>query len=183
MVSLASVASRFEISFQVIEGGSGNVVGVLSETEQGSQPSYVFVSPRHVLRVRLPNALREGMVIRTPSGDRFIVGHNGPSEGRSGTLFQSYRLFEPTGQYLWQRRSKTVDPVTNVEREGAPVTMGTVWAALEQIDREQFDSKLRASFEIARFITGANVQSDDLIDGRRVTRSDVTLGLRIGTIQ
>jgi hypothetical protein len=60
--------------------------------------------------------------------------------------------------------------------------MGTVWAAMEPLDREAFDRKIRASFEQSRFITGAAVLSDDLLDGRPVTKSDVLLGLRIGVI-
>ena len=62
MVSLASVARRFEVPFTVIEGGRGQVTGILSETDQNSQPSYVFVQPRHVLRTPFPTALKAGMV-------------------------------------------------------------------------------------------------------------------------
>lgn len=182
MVSLAKVGARFEIPFQVIAGGSGVIMAILSETEQASQPSYVFVQPRHVLRTPAQTALRVGMVIRSPSGSPFIVGGNGPSEHQSGTLWQSFRLFEPTGQYLWQRRSRVLDPITKQYREGPLGIIGTIWAALEQMDREQMDREMRNSFEQQRFITGAAILADDLIDNRAVTKVDKQLGLAIGVL-
>lgn len=182
MVSLISVGERFDIPFSVIEGGQGLVKGVLSETDQNSQPSYIFVQPRHVLRTLLPTAIRNGMVLRSPSGSIFIVGANGPSETWRGTLWQSFRLFEPTGQVLWQRRKKILDPITKREKDDGLETLGMIWVAIEPIDREAYDVTLRTSFEQTRFITGAPVQSDDLVDNRAITKVDKQLGLSIGVL-
>ena len=183
MVSLASVTSRFEIPFTVIEGGRGVVRGVLTETDQNSQPSYIFVQPRHVLRTRYPTALRPGMVLQTKAGSIFIVGANGPSENTRGTLWQSFRLFEPTAQVEWRRRQKVMDPIAKVLREGGePELLGRIWVAIEPMDREAYDVTLRTSFEQTRFITGAAVQSDDLVDNRTVTKVDKQLGLSIGVL-
>jgi hypothetical protein len=182
MVSLSKVGRRFEVPLTVIEGGSGTIQGIISETDQQQIPSYIFVQQRHVLRVPAPTALQFGMVVRTPAGQVYILGDNGPSEAAEGTVWQSFRLFEPSGQYRWERRIKVVDPVTRLERDDGLQDMGTVWAAMEPLDREAFDRKIRASFEQSRFITGAAVLSDDLLDGRPVTKSDVLLGLRIGVI-
>ena len=182
MVSLKTVTKRFEIQFTVVEGGRGIVRGVLSETDQNAQPSYIFVQPRHVLRSTFPTAIKPGMVIKSPSGAPFIVGANGPSETMDGTLWQSFRLFEPTGRYEWTRRGKVIDPITRQEREGETISLGKIWVAVESMDREVFDRGLRASFEQARFITGAPVQSDDLIDNRAITKVDKQLGVYIGVI-
>jgi len=182
MVSLATVGERFDIAFRVIEGGSGIITGVLSETDQNAQPAYVFVNPRHVLRTVYPTALKIGMVIESLQGSKFIVGDNGPSENWRGTLFQSFRLFEPTGRYSWKRRTRIVDPITKAERDGPLETLGTIWAAIEALEREVNDSRLRQSFEQNRFITGAPVQSDDLIDNRPITKVDKQLGLQIGVL-
>lgn len=182
MVSLASVGERFEIPFTVVEGGQGIVTGILSETDQNAQPSYIFVQPRHVFRTSFPTAVRNGMVLRSPSGSLFIVGANGPSETYRGSIWQSFRLFEPTAKVLWQRRKKRIDPVTKREREDGLELMGEIWVAIEPIDREAFDVTLRTSFEQTRFITGAPVQSDDLVDNRAITKVDKQLGLSIGVL-
>jgi hypothetical protein len=182
MVSLASVGRRFELPFQVIEGGRGMIKATLSETDQNSQPSYVFVQPRHVLRTPFPSALRAGMVIRSPGGSPFIVGENGPSEQREGTIWKSFRLFEPTGRYMVRRRTRIMDPIAKQPIEGPIKDIGMIWAALEPLDREQSDREMRVNFEQARFITGSVVANGDLIDNRVVTKVDRQLGLAIGVL-
>lgn len=182
MVSLKTVGERFDIAFKVIEGGQGLVTGILSETDQNAQPAYVFIQPRHVLRTIYPTALKVGMVIESAAGSKFIVGDNGPSENWRGTLFQSFRLFEPTGRYLWQRRKMKIDPITKAQRDDGLEDVGLVWAAIEALEREVNDSRLRSSFEQNRFITGAPIRSDDLLDNRAVTKVDKQLGLSIGVL-
>lgn len=182
MVNLKSVQRRFEIMFTIIDGGSGQFRAVIAETDQVNQPSYIFVPPRHVLRTPSPSPLQPGMVIRSPYGSVFIVGYNGPSENHEGRLWNSFRLFEPTGQYDWVRRTKVLDPVTRQERESVPQNMGKIWVAIEPMDREQTDREIRTSFEQARFITGALIQSDDLINDRPVTKVDRQLGLAVGVL-
>lgn len=182
MVSLKSVGERYEIPFSLVEGGTGIVTGILTETDQNSQPSYIFVQPRHVLRTLAPTAIKNGMVLRSPSGSLFIVGANGPSETYRGTLWQSFRLFEPTARVPWQRRKFRVDPISKQKREDGITELGLIWVAIEPIDREAYDVTLRTSFEQTRFITGAAVKSDDLIDNRAVTKVDKQLGLSIGVL-
>jgi hypothetical protein len=182
MVSLTSVGRRFEVPFAVIEGGTGVITAILSETDQNSQPSYVFVQPRHVLRTTAPTALRAGMVIRSPGGSPFIVGLNGPSEQREGTLWDSFRLFEPTGRYALSRRTKVLDPIAKQYKEGPVQQIGTIWSAMEPLDREQADREMRVNFEQRRFITGSMVAPGDLIDNRTVTKVDRQLGLAIGVL-
>lgn len=182
MVSLKSVQKRFESMFEVIEGGSGVLPGVISEAEQSSQPVYVFVQPRHVLRVRLPSALHLGMVVRSPAGDVYIVGDNGSSETSKGVLWQSFRLFEAQRTVTWERRIKTVDPITRLQRDSSIQLLGTPWVAIEALEREVLDRKVHASIEQSRFISGADVLPDDLLDGRPVVKSDLMLGLKVGVI-
>lgn len=182
MANLAKVQSRFEVEFKVIEGGSGHLGGVISEAEQSSQPTYIFIQPRHVLRVRLPSALRTGMVLMSPAGDYYVAGENGASENYRGVLWQSYRLFEATRTVKWQRRVKSTDVVTGLERDSYLEDLGDIWAALEPTEREVVDRRAHMSLEQSRFITGANVLEDDLLDGRPVTRADTMLGVRVGML-
>lgn len=183
MASLNHVAARFETLFTVIDGGSGVIRGELTETEQNSQPSYVFVAPRHVLRTRFPSPVKPGMVIRTPAGDVFIIGDNGPSETRFGTIWNSFRLFEATGQYAWKRRQKVIDAITKLEKDtNVDTPLGLIWAALEPLDRLATDREIHYSFGQARIITGAPIQPNDIVDNRVVSKLDKQLGLSIGLL-
>jgi hypothetical protein len=182
MVSLAKVGRRFEVPLVVVEGGRGTLSGVITEADQKQIPVYAFVNPRHVLRTPMVSAARVGMVIRTPAGALYILGENGPSEQREGTLWQSWRLFEVTGRYSWKRRNKVIDPATQLERDDGYEDMGPIYCALEPLDREVGDFRMSASFEQSRIITGRDVRHDDLVDGRKVTRADRTLGVVIGVI-
>lgn len=183
MASLKTVGSRFSTLFNVIEGGSGIVRGELTETEQNSQPSYIFVVPRHVLRTPFPTAVKPGMVLRAPAGDVFIVGENGPSETRSGTIWQSFRLFEASGQYEWKRRVKVIDAITKQWKDtGTFTTPVKIWATIEPLDRLQFDREIHYSFEQFRIITGQPIKNDDIVDNRTVSKLDKQLGLSIGLL-
>jgi hypothetical protein len=182
MASLSKVGRRFEVPFTIIEGGSGVIRGVMSEADQKQIPVYAFVNPRHVLRTPLKTALRTGMVVRSQSGAVFIVGENGPSEQPEGTIWMSWRLFDATQQVHWTRRRKTIDPVTRLERDQGFDDLGLIWAAIEPLDREVSDFRMSASFEQARIITGQPIKHDDLIDERKVTRSERALGVTIGVL-
>lgn len=183
MVSLKTVGNRFSTKFIILEGGSGVVHGEMSETEQNSQPSYVFIAPRHVLRTKFPTLVNPGMAIQSPAGTVFIVGDNGPSETSKGTIWQSFRLFEATGQYLWTRRGKTLDPITKqLQDTHVPEQLGLIWAALEPLERMQADREIHYQFGQSRIITGAPLKDDDLVDNRPVTKVDKQLGLSIGVL-
>jgi hypothetical protein len=182
MASLTRIGRRFEIPFTIVEGGTGMIRGHISEADQGQIPSFQFIPARQMLRTAMRTALKLGMVVRSPAGVHYVVGENGPSEQVEGPLWQSWRLFECTGRYQWKRRTKTIDPVTELERDGGYEDMGMIWAALEPLDREVSDFRMSASFEQARIITGRPIASDDLVDNRKVVRADVTLGVRVGVL-
>ena len=180
---LKQIGDRFHIPYRVIDGGSGTFLATITETDQTSQPAFVFVRPRHVMRTPSPTAVKPCMTIESPTGEKFMVGENGPSEGFRGRLWDSFRVFEPTGQYLWQRRGKAIDPITKQQRDtGVPQNMGTIWAAIEAIDREASDREMREFFEQQRFITGHPVKAGDTLDNRQVSKVDKMLGLYIGVL-
>jgi len=184
MASLKKIGRRYEVPLTVVEGGSGIVSGILSETDQKQIPVYAFVFSRHVLRTPAITPCKVGMVLRSPAGVMYVVGDNGPSEQRQGTLWQSFRLFVATDKVEWSRRTKMVDAVALVERDvGGPLPkIGDIWVTIEPLDREAPDYKAHASFEQSRFITGQPVKADDTLNGRKVIRSERMLGLYIGVL-
>jgi hypothetical protein len=170
------------IPMAVIEGGRGTIYGTLTETDQTQIPAYTFVNPRRIMRTNPASALRAGMVLRSPSGEVFIVGENGPSDAPGGMLWQSWRLFEATAQVTWQRRTSIIDAVTQLPREGQLQDMGMIWALIEPTDRETPDLTMRVSHEQDRLLCGAAIQHDDLVNGKKVIRADLVLGVRLGTL-
>lgn len=182
MARLSKVGPRFRIPLTIVEGGSGIIHGEVTEADQKQIPVYAFVNPRHVLRTPALSPVKTGMVVRTPAGQHFIIGSNGPSEQPEGTIWQSWRLFEATAKVQWQRRKKIVDLITRQERDDGLEDMGMIWAAIEPLDREVGDFRMSASFEQSRVITGKQVKHDDLINGRKVTRAEPTLGVIIGVL-
>jgi hypothetical protein len=110
-----------------------------------------------------------------------MVGKHGDSEGRDSLLFRTFRLFEASERYAWQRRGKMTDPVTRLETDNGLVALGMIWGAYEP-SPEMFDRQLRGSFETARFITNAPVEKDDVVDGMKVSRADDQLGLKLITL-
>lgn len=182
MTKLAQLHRRFAIPLKVIEGGRGTIHGVLTETDQTQIPAYTFVNPRRILRTDPKTAIRAGMAVQSPSGEVFIVGDNGPSDAPGGTLWQSWRLFEATQQVTWTRRSFIIDPVTEMKREGQPQDLGKIWCLIEPLDRETPDLAMRASHEQDRVLCGADIQNDDIVNGKKVIRADRVLGVRLGTL-
>lgn len=178
MPSLQKVNDRFLERIEVIEQGSGFFLGIVDEPSQGTIPAYQFTSPRRLVRTNPGVPLKSGMVIRTKAGAIYIVGDLGDADD----IFQSFRLFEVTGQYAWQSRGKTIDPVTELPTDNGLVNNGLIWGTYEPGSQEVFDRQLHLDMETGRFITNALIKRDDVVDGKRVTRVDHVLGLQLANI-
>jgi hypothetical protein len=182
MSRLRDVAEKFATFFTIIAGGSGLVRGALSPANLNEQPAYLFITPRHVFKTPFPTALKPGMVLRSNGGEVFIVGENGPSDTFKGMLWQSFRLFEATGQYEWARGKEYQDQITHLKTKGKPEVIDTIWAALESLDREVADREMRVNFEQRRVITGSPIKVGDTVDNHTVSKVDKQLGLWIGVL-
>lgn len=182
MLTLKTVGRSFEVPLKVTWNGSGVIHAVISETDQSQIPSYVFVPPRQLARVKHPTALRTRHVVKTPSGLEYIVGENGPSEQIEGVLWQSFRLFQVTDYLLWTRRGEKLDPVTRLKREGKPESLGLIPLAVEPTDREEDERRLATRIEQARYISAHPLQADDYVGDYRIVRADDVLGVTIGML-
>lgn len=182
MLSLKTVGRSFEVPLEVTWNGSGTILAVISETDQTQIPSYIFVPPRQLARVKTPTALKPRHVVKTPSGLEYIVGENGPSEQIEGVLWQSFRLFQVTHYLPWRRRGTVVDPVTKLKKEGAMVELGEIPIAIEPTDREEDERRLSTRIEEARYLAAHQIKSDDYVGDYRATRADEMLGITIGML-
>jgi hypothetical protein len=181
MPSLHNADDRFGTLLTVIEGGSGDFTGIVSEPGQGEVPSYQFNLPRRLLRVNSGLPLQTGMVVRSPEGTTWMLAKHGDSEVHSGALFRNFRLFEATQQFSWEKRGKVIDPITRLPKDAGMVAQPDIWGSYEP-SPEMFDRQMRTSFEAGRFITTADVKRDDIVDGKKVSRVDIQLGLRLCTL-
>lgn len=182
MPSLRSSDNRFALPLTIVEGGSGAFHGVLSEPGQGDVPSYLFTLPRRLLRVEPGTPVSPGMVVRSPAGVTFLVGAHGPSEAVAEETFNSFILFEATGRFKWQTRGKTTDAITGLPRDTGLQTQPSIWGFYEPATIEGFDRALRTNMETGRFMTNAPVQRDDMVNDMKVSRCDLSLGLRLITL-
>lgn len=181
MPSLQRADDRFGTPLTLIEGGSGVFTGVITEPNQGEVPAYLFNLPRRLLRVDAQLPVKAGMVVRGSAGTTWMLGEHGDAETGWGVIFRSFVMFEATQQFTWQKRTKIIDTITTLERDAGLVDQPPIWGCYEPAP-EMFDKQLHSNFEIARLITTADVKRDDMVNGMKVNRVDVQLGVRIVTL-
>lgn len=183
MLSLANVDERFKTHFEIIENGVGTFTGIIDEISQTQVPSYVFSPPRRLLRVDRLLPITTKLIIRTQGGTIFLIGQHGDSETTQGTVFRSFRLFQASKKFHWQRRLSKVEPITGLaETESMEdMTPSHIWGSYEPTP-EMFDRQTHVSMETARFITNQPIKRQDRIDGKDVVRVDEQLGLFIATL-
>lgn len=181
MPSLQQADERFGTLLTLIEGGSGQFRGIVSEPGQGEVPSYQFNLPRRLLRVEAGLPITAGQVVRSPEGTTWMLGKHGDSELERGITFRSFRMFEATQLFSWKKRDKVVDLATTLPKDNGLLDQPDIWGAYEP-SPEMFDRQMRTTFETGRFITTADVKRDDVVDGRKVSRVDLQLGLRLCTL-
>lgn len=178
MPLLSSTDQRFLVNFEVLEGGSGQFGGIISELGQGEAPSFMFNLPRRLLRVASGVPIKASMVIKEQSGGVYILGEHGTSESRGLVMFTNYRLFTAPQQYNWQTRIKVIDPITHLETDTGLSEPVKIWGVYEP-SPERFDRTTHVSFEAGRFLTNRVIQREDVIDGRKVVRVDSQLGISL----
>lgn len=181
MPSLSRPNDRFSINFEIIENGSGTFRGIITEPGQGDVPTYQFNLPRRLLRVTSHLPITAGMVVKDLGGTVFVLANHGASESRDEELFRNFRMFEAPKKYTWQTRGKETDVVTKLQRDTGLIDQPDIWGCYEPTP-ESFDRGLRTSVETGRFITNKQINRDDMVDGRKVTRVDDQLGIYLATL-
>lgn len=162
-----SLPSKFSKIFRTTAGAKfwGELTFADEEGEGG------FLAPRRFLTVSRKSTAALGSVVVAPTGDRFILG--GHVNYEFVTVFKAYSVDRAA---VWTRATKMVDTATGLDREGIPTPMGTLWITLEPL-RQVKDFEI--SEDIFRFVTGQDVQTGDLIDGKRIIRVLNQIGLKV----
>src|SRR5205085_10806939 len=127
MPSLQRADDRFGTPLSIIEGGSGQFTGVMTEPNQGEVPAYLFNLPRRLLRVSASMPVTPGMVVRTSNGKAWMLGEHGDAETSQGIIFKSLVMFEATQQFTWQKRGQVKDVVTGLDKDTALGDQPRLW--------------------------------------------------------
>lgn len=183
MLTLDSADEKFKTRFEIIENGTGVFHAIIDEISQNQVPAYVFSLPRRLLRIDKNLPLSTRMILRTQGGTIFLIGRHGDSETFQGTVFRSFRLFEATQKYHWQRRVLKANRLTGLAESESLQDMqpAYIWGSYEPTP-EAFDRETHVANESARFITNHPIQRQDRVDGKDVIRVDEQLGLFIATL-
>lgn len=142
-----------------------------------------FLNPRLLLRVRAKETILAGMIIVDPAGRKFLVGDHDATIDDGWSIARSHALFQMTDSVLWQRNGVGADPVTNLPTDTGPVTVGTIWCAIEHMGAMLADIGTRMFVEKRRVITGSPVKTHDLVDGTLVKRVTPIYGIYVAEIE
>lgn len=127
--------------------------------------------PHRTLSVGRNSILKGGDVVNW-NGIRYLL-----VDQHTLTVMKRFLAAEITHEVHWERVERAIDPVTRVERSGAPQT-------LEQnlpVILEPRSSVEDEGFEMAKYrgFTGSDVRQGDLIDGMKVQDVQELFGIKI----
>lgn len=176
MSRLRRTSERFQSPIKII--GGPRTVGVIHLPSDTTDPGIEFAYPKMALRVGRRSIVKPGQVVETDAG-YFLLAHH------SATLdYKTFYMLQCDRQVAWTRPVSTVDPITKLETTGgAPQPLGEIWVMWERNRREYADLPIRFNQETTLSATGSAVAIGDMLDGRKVTRVNEALGIKVLELQ
>lgn len=177
MKFISRTASRFNEWFTTLDGlvFRGRIEPLSDSTAMTTN----FLDPRQVLHV-LPNEpLSIGTVIKSRSGDVFMLADHDDTPGAR----VSFRLFRMTKYVLWERPTTVADVITNLPKDTGMGELGSIWILTELYGKEDLDRGLYIQAERLRVITGAAIRLNDKVDGLMVRRINTVYGITVAETQ
>lgn len=152
--------------------------GIIFHPPDQEDPGVEFGTRRLTLRVRPDSLIRTGQVIQCTSGRFVVADFNVNGDYRNHLLFQVDRLV------TWTRLVSEEDPLTGLPRKaGEPENLGKIWVLWQRQRREYMDLPIRANQETTMTVTGSHLEVGDFLDGKRVSRVNLALGIRVVELQ
>lgn len=127
--------------------------------------------PYRVLVVKSPRIASVGAVVQTAGGRKILLLETAPDFDWA----EAYRAAYVSREYSWKRRVVVTDPVSKVKRDNGLADMGPIFAYFEKPEAILFQGTSETKY---RFLTGQDVMSGDIIDGRNVKRVYETMGVK-----
>lgn len=128
--------------------------------------------PYRKLMVKSPGIARVGIVVVDPGGRKILLLETAPDLAWA----EAYRAAYVSQEYPWKRRITVVDPVSKVKRDAGMADMGLIYAYFEKPESIMFEGAAQTKY---RFLTGQDVISGDVIDGRNVKRVYEAMGVKV----
>ena len=128
-------------------------------------------TPYRTLVVKSPGIASVGAIVQTTGGNKILLLETAPDFEWA----ESYRAAFVSREYSWKRRVVVIDPVSKVSRDNGLVDMGPIYAYFEKPEAIMFQGTSETKY---RFLTGQDVLSGDIIDGRNVKRVFATMGVK-----
>jgi hypothetical protein len=171
---LEAMGERFETQFRTPTGLP--IKGVLQPLEDGKIYPDDYFYPRQILRVRPHMPVQPGAVLFDPQQRPWLLG-----ELDTQPHYRSFQMYRCTKLVSWQRERSETDTLTGLSKSSglAPVAPGSFWCLIETLPREAGSTNIKAKEETKRVVTGEAVQMGDIVDGMRVTKINVTHGIRV----
>lgn len=167
-------SSRFETPFFNSLGIP--YMGVIQPIEDQKLYNDDYFYHRQILRVE-PNLPKlAGQVILDHIGQHFLLGALDTT-----VHYVSYQMYLCTDIVTWRRETAVVDTLTGLQKSvgEAPVGPGQFWGLVELLNREVSSRNIKAAEETKRVLTGEPVQLNDVVNGMRVKKINMSHGIRV----
>lgn len=182
MPTLATIGRRFENDMVRADGFPFK--GVVLPMEEGTTASYDFTEPRITIRLRSDSVVGTGDIVIDPAGRRYLLADHDTNSVYNTILYKSHRGFLMNRQVLWQREAEgVIDPLTQLSKGEAKVSLGTIDVLIEIFGREDLDGTIKVREQTRRLVTGAPIQLNDIVDDMVVKRIDLALGVWVAEIE
>ena len=176
MRSFSASGDRFNETVRIVGGPTTRAR--VQRAEDGDRIGAEFALPKTTLRVGRKSIITSGQVVKLKGGELFLVAdHSATGEYRTHHLF-------PTDRHIsWQRPRTIINPVSKQKMSDGLDDLGMIWVMWERTRREFTDLSIRIAQESYLLATGADVQLEDVLDGKRVKRVTLALGVKIVELQ
>lgn len=173
--------SFFDITFTVLQGGSGTFEGALEDIKLPGGATINWVWPRRILKTPPKLNLKTRTVITSPQGVEYMVSGHSFSETSEGVPFKAFRLYQVQSWLPLVTRTMETDLRTGLPKEGPESDPILIPVSLEPL-QEAFDRQTRIPNEKRRIVTSYDLQRGDLVNGETVLEVHDALGLSGGVL-
>lgn len=171
------LSSRFQQYFTHEKGHT--LRGSIQPVEDSKIYNDDYFAVRQIIRVFSPARPKPGEVIRDTLGQHYLLG-----ELDSRGIYHAYRTYPTNAQLEWTRQETEIDPLTQLEKNlGEPTFLGHLHVLSEVVVREDRGGDIKTREPVTRILTGAKVEMDDFLGGKRVTKINRALGIAVVEVQ
>ncbi|MDH7796428.1 MULTISPECIES: hypothetical protein [unclassified Beijerinckia] len=143
--------------------------------DDGAANTTTFLEPRFVLHTKPKERVSVGQTFTDAQKRTFLLAQH----DQRADLRRSFRLFQMTAKVAWGRMSEVTDLITGLKKGEKVDPLGNIWVSFELYGREEVDRVLHIGIDRVRVVTGAPVQLNDYVDGKRVSRLTKVFGVSV----